>query len=572
MYTNPNFSFTVSLSQVPYMSKQETTAAIIGGDEGKTMRQNLGMKDKACFMSIATTPSGLLHAALTGYTFCGVFSDFPPNKYDKTYVRKDGCFTLSGKSSEFFSGSYFVGIDIDKTQYQSIEQFVAKLQYKPTFWYTSYSHLQYDASTGKPKGLRFRLMYVFDEEIHNKYFFRYCSYKVHKMVESSTNELIHDTCGLCCTQYFNGTNIFDKTLKVDYDCTNIIYSLADFNTTLEEFISFLDENCKLQSPDHTQKKEIQHLKCSIMSQIQDNNKTTTKDTVILSAWDISVHSDSKTENIHFNNFLVKDAESLEWSVFHDKYKHHYEYVFRTEREDWSSITDSLGNIILFQYCDEDEYLELKWIPRKLKDRQHRKRTLFHRGWLRRLIKPSITPDELLYNLLFDREHFFDNSDNELNVYRLQQIVRDCFEYDINDYKCQYKKIFQDTIDRCSKKQVILHWTSKKIIRANSLLKELHWKFLDEAYNKTLSVSENLQILNDSDFLISRTALYRYCLNRGIVTKKKTEDKFNRFIQLHKDDLSCREEQKYLAEKGLQLSLGTVQTYRKRFELDVPNIS
>ena len=29
---------------------------------------------------------------------------------------------------------------------------------------------------------------------------------------------------------------------------------------------------------------------------------------------------------------------------------------------------------------------------------------------------------------------------------------------------------------------------------------------------------------------------------------------------------------YLAEKGLQLSLGTVQTYRKRFELDVPNIS
>ena len=105
-----------------------------------------------------------------------------------------------------------------------------------------------------------------------------------------------------------------------------------------------------------------------------------------------------------------------------------------------------------------------------------------------------------------------------------------------------------------------------------MLKELHWKFLDEAYNKTLSVSENHQILNDSDFLISRTALYRYCLNHGIVTKKKTEDKFNRFIQLHKNDLSCREEQKYLAEKGLQLSLGTVQTYRKRFELDVPKIS
>lgn len=571
MNTNPNYNFTVSLSQVPYMSKQETTAAIIGGDEGKTMRQDLGMKDKACFMSIATTPSGLLHAALTGYTFCGVFSDFPPNDpvNKKTYVRKDGCFTLSGKSSEFFSGSYFVGIDIDKTQYQSIEQFVAKLQYKPTFWYTSYSHLQYDASTGMPKGLRFRLMYVFDQKIQNEYFFRYCSYKVHKMVESSTNELIHDTCGLCCTQYFNGTNIFDKTLKVDYDCTNIIYSLADFNTTLEEFISFLGSNCMLKKVDKIQKKEMQQLKCSIMSKIQYTTTTTTQQAVILSASDISEHS--TTESIRFNSFLIKDADNLEWSVFHNKYKHYYEYVYRTEREDWSSITDSIGNIIQFQYCDED-YLELKWIPKMLHDGQHRKRTLFHRGWLRRIIKPSITPDELLYNLLVDREHFFNNSDNELSVYRIQEIVRECYKYEIEDYKTQNKNIFHDTINRCRKKQVIIHRTSKSIIRANSLLKELRWKFLDKAYNQRLSVSENLKILNDSDFIISRSTLYNYCVNRGIVTRKKAEDKYQRFIELHQDYMSCRNEQQYLAENGLQLSLGTIQAYRKRLETDSPNNS
>ena len=569
MNTNPNYSFTVSLSKEPYISKQATTAAIIGGEEGRTMRKDLGMKEKACFRSTQTTPSELLKSALSGYTFCAVFSGFPPNEYDITYVRKDGYFTLSGKSSEFFTGSYCIGVDIDETQYQSVEQFVDQLQYKPTFWYTSYSHLQYDASTGKPKGLRFRLMYVFDEEIHNKYFFRYCSYKVHKMIETSTNELIHDTCGLSCSQYFNGTNIFDKTLKIDYDCTNIIYSLADFNTTLEEFITFLGSNCMLKKVDNIQKKEMQQLKCSIMSKIQYTTTTNKQQAVILSASDISEHS--TTESISFNYFLVRDADSLEWSVFHDRYKHYYEFVFRTEREDWSSITDSKGNIIQFQYCDE-EYLELKWIPKRLKDRQHRKKTLFHRGWLRRIIKPSISPDELLYNLLFDREHFLDNSDNELNVYRLQEIVRDCYEYDIEDYKIQYEHIYQDTIDKCSKKQVIIHRTSKGLIRANSLRKELRWRFLDEAYNKRLSVSENLQILNDSDFIISRSTLYNYCVNRGIVTKKKTEDKFNRFIQLHKDDLSFREEQKYLAEKGLQLSLGTVQTYRKRFELDVPNIS
>jgi hypothetical protein len=128
---------------------------------------------------------------------------------------------------------------------------------------------------------------------------------------------------------------------------------------------------------------------------------------------------------------------------------------------------------------------------------------------------------------------------------------------------QYEHIYQDTIDKCSKKQVIIHRTSKGLIRANSLRKELRWRILDEAYNKRLSVSENLQILNDSDFIISRSTLYNYCVNRGIVTKKKAEDKYCRFMELHQDNMSCREEQQYLAENGLQLSLGTIQAYRKR---------
>ena len=572
MYTNPNFSFTVSICKEPYESKQETTAAIIGGDEGKQMRKDLGLKEKIGFKSMLTTPSELLQSVLSGYTFCALFSNFPTYRQGKTYVRKDGYFTLSGKSGDFFSGSYCVGIDIDETQYQSAEQFIEKLKLQPTFWYTSFSNQQYDESTGECKGSRFRLIYVFDKEIHNKYFFRYCAYKVHAMVESSTNEVIHDQCGLKCAQYFNGTNINDKTLSIDYGCSNIIYSSSDFNITIEEFISFLNDNCKYKSPKPEQKKEIKKLKCSIMSKmIEEETKTTTtqQQAILLSALDVIEQSNSNTESIGFNFFLVRDAYSLDWSDFHDKYKRYNEYVFRTEREDWSSITDSKGNIIQFQYCDED-YLELKWIPRKLKDGQHRKRTLFHRGWLRRLIKPTITPDELLYNLLFDREHFFDNSDQELSVYRLQEIVRDCFEYEADSYITQYENIYLDTIDRCRKKQVIIHRTCKGLIRANSLCKELRWKFLDEAYNKSLSVTENLQILNDSDFIICRATLYNYCVNRGIVTRKKAENMFFRFKELHQDYMSCRNEQQYLAENGLKLSLGTIQAYRPIL-LTTPNI-
>ena len=573
MYTNPNFSFTVSICKEPYESKQETTAAIIGGDEGKQMRKDLGLKEKIGFKSMLTTPSELLQSVLSGYTFCGVFSGFPSNKPKKTYVRKDGHFTLTGKSGKFFAGSYCIGVDIDETQYHSAEEFVSRLQQKPTIWYTSYSNQQYDTSTGMSKGARFRLIYVFDQEIHNKYFFRYCANKVHDMVESSTNEEIHDKCGLQCTQYFNGTNFKNETLSIDYGCSDIIYSFTDFNITKEDFLEFLEDNCMYKSPEPKQKKEIKKLKCSIMSKmIEEETKTTTQQqAILLSALDVIEQSNSNTESIGFNFFLVRDAYSLDWSDFHDKYKRYNEYVFRTEREDWSSITDSKGNIIQFQYCDED-YLELKWIPRKLKDGQHRKRTLFHRGCLRRLIKPTITPDELLYNLLFDREHFFDNSDQELSVYRLQEIVRDCFEYEADSYITQYENIYLDTIDRCRKKQVIIHRTCKGLIRANSLCKELRWKFLDEAYNKSLSVTENLQILNDSDFIICRATLYNYCVNRGIVTRKKAENMFFRFKELHQDYMSCRNEQQYLAENGLKLSLGTIQAYRKRLRTDSPNNS
>ena len=574
MYTNPNFSFTVSICKEPYESKQETTAAIIGGDEGKQMRKDLGLKEKIGFKSMLTTPSELLQSVLSGYTFCGVFSGFPSNKPKKTYVRKDGHFTLTGKSGKFFAGSYCIGVDIDETQYHSAEEFVSRLQQKPTIWYTSYSNQQYDTSTGMSKGARFRLIYVFDQEIHNKYFFRYCANKVHDMVESSTNEEIHDKCGLQCTQYFNGTNFKNETLSIDYGCSDIIYSFTDFNITKEDFLEFLEDNCMYKSPEPKQKKEIKKLKCSIMSKMIEEEETTTttqQQAILLSALDVIEQSNSNTESIGFNFFLVRDAYSLDWSDFHDKYKRYNEYVFRTEREDWSSITDSKGNIIQFQYCDED-YLELKWIPRKLKDGQHRKRTLFHRGWLRRLIKPTITPDELLYNLLFDREHFFDNSDQELSVYRLQEIVRDCFEYEADSYITQYENIYLDTIDRCRKKQVIIHRTCKGLIRANSLCKELRWKFLDEAYNKSLSVTENLQILNDSDFIICRATLYNYCVNRGIVTRKKAENMFFRFKELHQDYMSCRNEQQYLAENGLKLSLGTIQAYRKRLRTDSPNNS
>jgi hypothetical protein len=75
--------------------------------------------------------------------------------------------------------------------------------------------------------------------------------------------------------------------------------------------------------------------------------------------------------------------------------------------------------------------------------------LFHRAWLRRLIKPSITPDELFYNLMVDRQRFFDNKDNVLSVDLLASKVKESFRYSTEELIERYKDVYEKTKLRSS---------------------------------------------------------------------------------------------------------------------------
>ena len=111
MKTDKNYTFSVSISKDRYRNKQQATAAIVGGEDGRLMRKNCGLSEKICFQTTSVTSEELLYKVLSGYTFCSNFSGFPEQSSDTTYVRKDRYFTLSGKSSRFFAGSYFIGVD-----------------------------------------------------------------------------------------------------------------------------------------------------------------------------------------------------------------------------------------------------------------------------------------------------------------------------------------------------------------------------------------------------------------------------------------------------------------------------
>lgn len=400
-----------------------------------------------------------------------------------------------------------------------------------------------------------RLIYVFDEYIRNQYYFRYCSYNLHQKVEEDTQEEIKDKCGLVCTQYFNGTNINDESIVVEFGNSDIVYSLSDIQVTMDGFCSFLENNCYYKSLDYFKKKDINELKCLLFSNIL--YKKEEEQSAILIA-ELEKSKRSSENDIQFDYRLVNDAMFMDDELFYKQYSHRYKYIYRVEQKDWSSIVCQ-GQIVEFQRCDDD-YLELSWIPKRITDGHHRKLTLYHRGWLRRMINPEITPDELLFNLIIDCNRFVDNTTDKITISQLQHIVKNCFLHEIEDYAVMHPDVIERTRQSCKNKQVIIRRRGKLQIRANSLLKELRWMYLDRAYNRTLNVKDNLDLLNDADFSISKSALYEYCQSREIETNPGKENKYNTFAALHRDGMSLRDELSYLKTQGLQLSIRTLCKY------------
>lgn len=557
MYIDKEYVFLVSLSKDAYMNKDQVNAAIAGGEAGRVLRRSIGVSQKICFKMTEVNSTQLLEYVLNGHTFCGLFANFNPNDEKVTYVRQDNYFTLSGKKDEFFQGSYFIGIDIDETNYRTTSDFFRNLTLQPTFWYTSFSNMQVDKETGKSKGLRMRLIYVFNQLISDKYYFRYCSSTLHKQIEKSTNEMINDKCGLKCTQYFNGTYMYNSSINLEYGITNYIYSLSDIDVSNDGYLDYLRTGCEYKHLNEIQKKEIgMRLRPIFLNSNIINNETHTQ---VISEVEKIGQVKKCAEELTIDPKIIRDLEMMSWDVYFETYRRLYPYVYRVEKEQWLTI-----NNVKYQFCDED-YLELPWIPQIKRDGNHRRSTLFHRGCLRRLIMPDITPTIMFFNLAVDRERFFDNRDGVLSVQLLVSKVKEVFRCPIQNYINEYNDVYTHVKELSKKKKLIIHWTCKKQIKANSLIKELRWQMLDKIYDVNLTLDENHQILNNSDFVICKDSLRFYCKERGIVILTNGEKKYRQFVTLHVDGLSLREEVSYLLDHGLSLNKSTISAYRKRFQ-------
>lgn len=528
MQSNEDFRFDISLSKESFVNKTISNAMI-----GKSSQTNRQIRKEYGFKSsrgvsfdgdLYLTPSELLDYLLKGHVFCHIFNPY--------YIRKDGTFGSSQKTKRNFVYSNVIGVDIDETDYSSPQEYIDTLRLKPTFWYTSYSHLKYNEEK-KYGGPRFRLIYVFNSHIDNPYYFRYCAAKLNEMIEEDTGEKIADKCNLNCTQYFNGTCTDNSDLNIEYGITNFIYELEDIGVSFTkssdtDYIDFLCHRCyysSLKFDDYfgikielkrISYKDYRYDNRKRMFVVNQEDKNTShtinvnleKDRTLemdyiyeMTEPDTSTYS-SATNTILYDWDHNKIDDFLKCSQWVNAIRN-TKYVYRKENN-WEDKN--------YQFVDDD-YFSLYHFRSRRFNGEGRRKTLYQRMCLRRLLSPQITKDEMVVNTIVDILRYFDNSDGVLNSDFIMTNIDTSYTLSLDEINEMYKV----SIDYLKQET---RPNKGYIMRCGNDKQKVSYEILDDYYNRDYSVNENCVILKENyNISFSKSTLYEYCNNRNIKTDK-----------------------------------------------------
>jgi hypothetical protein len=429
-----------------------------------------------------------------------LFTGFPSKKWDDkgkavTYIKKDGSFTLSAKKNEFFYGSNAICIDIDSTAAPTIQDYINRLSYKPTFWYTTFSHME------SGKGIRFRMVYALAEPIIGQQQFDAVVDQVHRRIESEVGEVIEDKCGEKCSQYFNGTNVNNKELVVEYGYYGCIYCINDiYNNVIEK----------------------------------ENNITTTTN---YPSW----QNDNTSIIPSPNDWLLHDIDTMTYDAFMQAHRHQYNYCYRGDNGTWVNDT--------YQIVD-DKYFKLPHWVYTTTDGSNRRIKVFLRMCLRRVMFPAIDIDNLIFCAYEDVHRYFDNSDGVFNSDYYKRNALDAFAYTLHELEENCSKSLEILRAKRPKSGIILKSGVAYGGTANAVIRDIKYDLLDQYYNRDLSVTENLTVLKSVlNFPISERTLYRYCHERGITLGRLSDDDIMANLDV---SLSVRDNRKLLTGMGIKV--------------------
>ena len=515
-YTSEDFKFTVSVSREFYETKEAAKLSL-----SKSTASKVG-KEKMSFTEKTITVREMMDYATSGYAFTARYNVNPDVKYcltdktgKKTYSyptykngKNKGGMKLSFKRDEFFKESSVVFVDIDLTKYPTIPDYLNTLEYKPTFTYPSYSD---NISKNGITSRRFRMVYVFTQPLQADEF-KKVSGSINAKTEIDTAEELEDRCNEVLSQYMNGC----------YDCTEkyytgIIYDYSDFIDTATD----------------RPKYGKQH----------DNNNDTTTTTT----------TDQPEKEIVYDKAMFYDMSHLDYDSFMTRYRWQFNYSYDNSNPNgWIRFGESE---VYYQFVGED-YFKLFWNVDRVRDGQKRRKKVFMRMCLRRILNPEISLDSLMFCAYEDIHRFFDNSDNALGADYILRNATNCYKMELTEIESRYSDTIKELKDRFNPSSgIILKSGSATGGLANTAIRDIKFSKIDEVYDTSLSVAENKANIEKVLFPISERSLYYYCKERGINTKESKVNKNEQILEAYNPEISLRKNWDYINKNICKVSLG-----------------
>lgn len=483
-----DFKFSVNVSLDTYKDKVEAQDCVAS----KALAKKHG-KVKMAFNELEITPTELVKYATEGHSFANLFDLEDGVKYPYSYkgfTTWTYPYYQSGKNKgglklNFKTNEYYRG---QQALFIDIDytKFDSIYDYIDCLTFTP-TVMYTSFSDLKEKGgiVSRRFRLVYVfDKILNKDEVEVVSNTLYASIVADTDEPIEDECGLRGAQYMNGTNGGETF------CSNIIYTVDDFDTT----------------PISVEEKEVE---------------------------------ETKPEKVEIDKFLIRDMMRFSYEEFMHYNSHKYPFFYRTERSDWE-----YG---VYQLTDEN-YISLYYNVNTVTDGSKRRKKLFERMCLRRVMQPKATPETILFNAYLDREKYFDNSDGIITIDCLVKNVKSAFQLTIEEIK----EKFSDTISysQTHKPKFIVNSTvAEKQKTIGQVRKFLTQSEIGNLYDCNLTIEENLLYFESNGLKIKKSTLYKFVKDNGLETKKNTKET-ELILSLINPNVSIRENLKNIQDMGI----------------------
>lgn len=503
----------ITVSKEAYSDKTQAQAAISRVARNNYKKTTGNSIKSIKWNEISVDPKDFYNLILQGYTFTtglyktklyneaskngGVIFREKPNgtKYPAPPFT-NGYINNGLIKEDWWNGSYCIFSDIDETKSTSIEDYCSHISpvLTPTFGFYSPSD--------KPDKRRFKLVWIFNLSINDSEFWKAISNYINN--ELSNIEQLKDKCGTTITQISYG---------------NKGGSGVWFGNTYDPWMFDWLKNT---------------IKTDEEKEAEDNGKEI-----------LDIQIDDKLINTLKRNFLLKDLKYIDFVG----------WIWRKEDEiDWISPSEfPLASIGL---CKKD-YWELDYnFGIKIKDGGQRRKKLFMRMCLRRLLKPTATPEDILLNAYRDREKIIDNSDGVVSVDNLIRNVKVAFSYEIEELE----DMFKSTIEYLKQKSssiVFKYYKGREYTREEyNIIKGKFTQYLiSKIYDQNLTDAENIENFNNSmenwGYTIrieDRKLLLKYRKENKI---EKNNDRDEFILKKHNEGLSATEIIKALENNGFE---------------------